>query len=89
MFDTTLMDMSSHMSCQHMDVMAMDERNKNYVRYVNHFTTNKIDKIDDRPYAQYVHKRICVQGRPQDGDWVNQFDGGVRDPRFDVQTKIR
>lgn len=84
------MDMSSHMSCQHMDAMAMQERDDNFLRYVQQFKRDNTRRPDDRIKSEYVHKRMCVSNdKNQKGSWETQFTVQQGKLRFDIQTKNR
>lgn len=95
MFDTTLMDLSSHMSCQHMDALARDERDAFHSAYVSHFTrqpyvTKSKSEPADRPPIEYVHRKMCVdKNYSKGGEWAQQFSEDGIDQSFDVQTKSK
>lgn len=89
-FDTTLMDLSSDISCTHKDILARQERDMFFHQYVNHFTHNQ-------PRIQYQDRIHRVTNNKRDffekteyyntGNWVNQFETKKIEPLFNDQSK--
>lgn len=89
-FDTTLMDLSSHISCSHMDTLAKNERDMYHLKYVNQFSHNQPKELYlDRMYQIPVDKKACIEKKTlyNSGDWMLQFDNIITEPVFNVQTK--
>lgn len=97
MFDTTLMDMSSHMSCKHMKSLAETESNNFHNNFINQFTRTTITCHCDNPIrvpSIRIDKNNCMTKKNDygDGDWIKQFQPLLEDTienSFDVQTKIK
>lgn len=92
MFDTTLMNLSSKISCENMTHLALKERDRFFYNYTNQFTPRIENENIDRPVNTRVHKKSCVQKKEgyNSGDWINQYNIQTDIPReFNIQTKIK
>ena len=98
--DTSLIQQSARISCEHMSALAQKERDFNHFNFVTRMTNTEstvpvsyeLSGAEHRILKGYIiDKKNCVYKRPQynSGEWEKQFESPILSDReiFNIQSK--